>query len=111
MSDVHASKSTGAAEVRNGPPVLFLLLAGLCVVTGAALVPIDDFGAHVLGYVTASVLAIVLVGLFRRFDLTRRLAPGYRTRAGVGRLVTVLLLAAFAVAAVHVWAIATELTS
>ncbi|HMJ75800.1 MAG TPA: hypothetical protein VK507_07500 [Iamia sp.] len=111
MSDARASKPTGAADVRNGPPVLVLVLAGLCVVTSAALVPLDDLGTHVLGYVAASVLAIVLVGLFRRFDLTRRLAPGYRARPGVGRLVTVLLLAAFAVAAVHVWAIATELAS
>ena len=111
MSDAHASEPDGAVDVRNGPPVLFLLTAALCVVAGAALAPLDDFGAHVLGYVAASVLAIVLVGLFRRVDLTRRLAPGYHARAGVGRIVTVLLLAAFAVAAVHVWAIATELAS
>jgi hypothetical protein len=111
MSDARASNPAVAADDRTGPPLLFLVLAALCVATGAGLVGQDELGAHVLGYLTASVLAIVLVGLFRRFDLSRRLAPGYRARRGVGRIVTVVMLAAFVVAGVHVWAIATELAS
>jgi hypothetical protein len=65
----------------------------------------------VLGYVVASILAILLVGMFRRFDLSRRRAPGYRPRPSVGRLATVVLLAGFVVAGFHVWSIATELAS
>lgn len=111
MSDARASNPAGAADDRTGPPVLFLALAALCVVTGAALVPMDELSFHVVGYLTSSVLAIVLVGLFRRFDLSRRLVPGYRARRGLGRLVTVVLLAAFVVASFHVWSIATEQAS
>ncbi len=106
-----ASKQAVTTDERTGPPVLFLVLAGLCVATGVGLLGQDDQGAHVLGYVTASVLSIVLIGLFRRFDLSRRLTPGYVPRPGMGRVVSILLIAGFAVAGVHVWAIATELAS
>ncbi|HEX7131061.1 MAG TPA: hypothetical protein VF228_00715 [Iamia sp.] len=111
MSDARASKPVLAAGDRTGPPLLILGLAALCVGTGAALVGQEELSAHVLGYLTASVLAIVLVGLFRRFDLSRRLTPGYRARRGVGRVATALLLVAFVVSGIHVWAIATELAS
>jgi len=111
MGDAGASKPAGAAEDRTGPPLVFLVLGALCVATGAALLGQQETAGHVVGYVASSVLVIVLVGLFRRFDLSRRITPGYRPRPGTGRLVTVLLLAAFAVSAVHVWSIATELAS
>ena len=111
MGDAAASESERGAEARAGPPVLILALAALCVVTAAALITQDDMTAHVLGYVVASVLAIVLVGIFRRFDLSRRRAPGYHPRPGVGRVATVVLLAGFVVAGFHVWSIATELAS
>lgn len=113
MSDAPASERAVAAADRTGPPFMFLGLAALCVAVGGALIPTPqaELGAHVIGYLTATVLAIVLVGLFRRFDLSRRLTPGYRPRPISGRLIPVLLVVAFAVAAVHVWAIATELAS
>lgn len=111
MSDARASKPALAADDRTGPPLLFLVLVALCVAVGAGLLVVDDQTAHVLGYLTASVLTIVLTGLFRRFDLSRRLTPGYRPRPGVGRIVTLLLLVGFVVSGVHVWAIATELAS
>jgi hypothetical protein len=109
-----ASKAAVGADERTGPPVLFLVLAGLCVATGVTLLVQGDQadqGVHVLGYLSSSVLAIVQIGLFRRFDLSRRLTPGYVPRPGMGRAVTVLLLAGFAVAGLHVWALATELAS
>jgi hypothetical protein len=111
MSDVASASESQPAEARSGPPVMILALAALCVATAAALVPQDEMVAHVLGYVVASVLAIVLVGIFRRFDLSRRRAPGYHPRPGVGRLATVVLLAGFVVAGFHVWSIATEWAS
>jgi len=57
------------------------------------------------------VVVILAVGLFRRVDVQRRLSPGYRPSGLVGRLIPVLLVAAFLVTGAHVWAIATELAS
>ena len=110
MSDAGASESN-VGEARTGPPVLILALAALCVATSGVLITQDAMTAHVLGYVVASILAILLVGMFRRFDLSRRREPGYRPQPNVGRLATVVLLAGFVVAGFHVWSIATELAS
>lgn len=98
-------------EATTGPPLIVLFVATVFVVVGLALVPLEGMGVHVLGYVVASVLTILAIGVYRRLDLTRRLSPGYRPRPGVRRAVPVLLVAAFAVAAFHVWSIATELAS
>jgi hypothetical protein len=114
MSDAGASpvgRDRPADEGATGPPLAVLLLALLTVVLGAALMPLDAMAGHVAGYVAAPVLTILLVGVYRRADLARRLEAGYRARPGAGRLATVVLVAAFGVAAVHVWAIATELAS
>ncbi len=105
-------ESAGLAEAEaTGPPVLLLVAAGACVLVGALLLAVGSFGANVAGYVVASLLTIVLIGVYRRLDLIRRLSAGYRAVPQVRRVVPVLLVGAFVVAGVHVWAIATEVAS
>jgi hypothetical protein len=111
MSETAPQSSEDVEEGVTGPPLVVLFVAVVFVVVGAGLVPVDAFGVHVLGYVIASVLTIIAVGVYRRLDLLRRLAPQYRPRPGVRRVVPGLLVASFAVAALHVWAIATELAA
>ena len=99
------------ADEETGPPLVLLVAAGLCVVVGAALLVVGSFAANLAGYVVASLVTIVLIGIYRRTDLIRRLSPGYRPRPELRRVVPVVLLAAWVVAGVHVWAIATEVAS
>lgn len=101
----------GDDEGSTGPPAAVLGFAGASVVAGAALLLTSALALHVLGYVLASLVTIVLVGIFRRVDLRLRLSRGYRPRAGHSRVIPVLLVGAFLVTAGHVWAIATELAS
>ncbi len=95
----------------TGPPVVLLATAGACVLAGVALLLVGTFAANVAGYLVASLLTIVLVGVYRRVDLIRRLSPSYRPAPRVRRVVPVLLVLAFVVAGFHVWAIATEVAS
>lgn len=112
MTDAAALASDDLGdEAATGPPVIILMLAVVFVIVGAALVPLDDFGIHVTGYVISSVLTILAVGVYRRVDLTRRLSTGYRPRPILRRVVTVVLVGSFVVAGLHVWSIATELAS
>lgn len=94
-----------------GPPITLLGVAAACVLIGAVLLFAGSFVANIAGYVVASLFTIVLVGIYRRVDLARRLAPGYRPVPRVRRVVPVVLVGAFLVAGVHVWAIATEVAS
>lgn len=112
MSGDQAAAARGRPDAATtGPPLLFLATAGACVLVGGGLLAIDTFTANVAGYLVASLLTILLVGLFRRVDLIRRLSAGYRPVAQVRRAITLLLVLAFVVAGVHVWAIATEVAS
>ncbi|WCO65985.1 hypothetical protein PO878_15905 [Iamia majanohamensis] len=110
MTDVAAAPEE-AETAPSGPPLVLLALAGVCVAAGAGLLLVGTFAANVAGYLVASLLTIVLVGVYRRVDLIRRLSPGYRPAPAARRVVPVLLVAAFVVAGVHVWAIATEVAS
>lgn len=101
----------GGDDAATGPPVAILAVAGACVVAGAALLLTSALPLHVVGYVLASLVTIVSVGIFRRVDLRLRLSRGYRPRPGVSRAIPVLLVGSFLVTAGHVWAIATELAS
>lgn len=120
MSDATAPDPGGAAPISGGtdgvgsttgPPVAILGGAALCVLVGVVLLVPGTFAAHVAGYVASPLVAILLVGLFRRVDLRRRLAPAYRPAPTVARAIPVILVVAFVVAALHVWAIATEVAS
>lgn len=113
MSDVTTSVPgrPGDREATTGPPVLFLLLAAAGLAVAVALSVVGGVGANIGGYVSSSILTVVLVGLYRRVDLTRRLRAGYQARPGVARVIPLLLVAAFALAGVHVWSLATEWAS
>lgn len=112
MTDAAALSTDDEAEGgATGPPLIILFLAVVCVIVGAGLVPIDDFGIHVMGYVISSIVTILAIGVFRRVDLGRRLSTQYRPRPALRRVVPVVLIASFVVAGLHVWAIATELAS
>lgn len=108
-------RSIDVAEVDEagaiGPPIAVLAGAALCVLVGIVLVFPGSFATHVAGYVASPLVAILLVGLYRRLDLRRRLSAGYRPNPSIARVIPLILVVAFVVAAVHVWAIATEVAS
>lgn len=108
-SSIDATEGDDAVSV--GPPVAVLAGAALCVLVGILLVFPGSFATHVAGYVASPMVAILLVGLYRRLDLRRRLSAGYRPNPAIARVIPVILVIAFVVAAVHVWAIATEVAS
>lgn len=95
----------------TGPPVVILAVAAIGILAGIALLLVGSLAANVAGYVLSSVVVILAVGLFRRVDLQRRLSSGYTPSTSAGRLIPLLLVAAFVVTGCHVWAIATELAS
>lgn len=76
------------------------------VLIGAALLPLDGLTAHIVGYLSALVLAITLVALFRRASVARMLLAGI----GVDRQLTVMsvcvLVAGLLVAVAHAYMIA-----
>ena len=94
-----------------GPPVVFLILGFASVVASAALALVGGRQAHIGGYILGSLVPILIIGVFRRLDLARRRSPFYVPQSLVSLIVPVLAVAAVALAAVHIWAIATELAS
>ena len=94
-----------------GPPVVFLILGFACVVASAVLALVGGRQAHIGGYVLGSLVPILIIGVFRRLDLARRRSPFYEPLGLVSLIVPLLAGAAVVLAAVHVWAVATELAS
>jgi hypothetical protein len=94
-----------------GPPVVFLILGFASMLASLALGVVGGRQAHVGGYVLGALFPILIIGVFRRLDLARRRSPYYVPQGLVGLLVTVLGVGAVALAAVHIWAIATDLAS
>lgn len=94
-----------------GPPFLILGLGYASVLVSAFLLVIDGIGFHVAGYVTGSIIPILVVGLVRRIDLDRRRSPYYRPNKVLAPALAVLGVLAVITAGLHVWPIATELAS
>ena len=103
--------SSAKAGDAVGPPLLILGLGYASVAVGLVLVSAEGVGAHLVGYVTGSLLPILVVGIVRQSDLDRRRSPRYQPRSILRPAMGVLVLAALVVAALHVWPIATEWAS
>ena len=100
---------TEIAPERLGPPRGLLLLAVASVASSAALLAFSGLPVHVAGYALASVLTIVLVGMFHRADLVRRQLPFYLPSRAASRCAGALAVLGVLVAALHTWPIATVL--
>lgn len=96
---------------RVGPPFLILGLGYASLLVSLPLLFLEGIPAHVLGYVTGSLVPILVVGLVRRIDLDRRRSPDYVARAILSPALALLAVAALVAAGLHVWPIATELAS
>jgi UPF0716 family protein affecting phage T7 exclusion len=106
---------TGGAEISDAgidgvrPPASLLVVAACCVGASAALLALPGLLTHVVGYVLGSVVAIALVGLYRRTDVQRRQHALYLPRASLTRYAGVIAALGVVAAALHTWSIATEL--
>ena len=92
-----------------GPPIALLAAAAAAVAGGGILVAAPSFAAHVIGYVLSSFVTIGFLTAVTRLDVKRRHDPRYRPARSLRRLGPLLAAAGVAIAALHVWAIATEL--
>lgn len=101
---------TDAAYAPVRPPLGYLVAAALCVLTSAGLLFVAAFYVNVLGYVLASLLAVLIVGVFRQHDQRLRNDPRYSPRHGIAGMATTVVVAGIGVAMVHAWFIATELS-
>ena len=99
----------GSAQV--GPPLLILALGFVSVLISLPLITFDGIPWHIVGYVTGSLIPIVIIGLVRRIDLDRRRSPYYVPVSWLQPALVVLAVAAFVAAGLHVWPVATELAS
>jgi hypothetical protein len=108
-----ADLDTGPDEpiVPERPPFLVLAGAVAAVAVAAALVPSDGIPLHLVAYALASLVAIGLVGAFKRIDATRRQSTLYSPVPWADRVPTVVAVLAVVVAAVNVWIVATDLSS
>lgn len=107
-----ASTSTPArAATKVGPPLLILGLGFASVLVSLPLIFFDDIPPHAVGYVTGSVIPILVIGLVRRIDLDRRRSPYYVPKRIFPPALVVLAIVAIVAAGLHVWPIATELAS
>lgn len=104
------SKSTAEVQPATARPPRELLIAAFgCVVIGAGLLLPSTFRASIVGYVLSSFATIGLLAAFQRVDVSRRNRAGYVAQPWLRRLSPLLAIAGIAVAAVHVWRIATEI--
>jgi hypothetical protein len=107
MLDGNSAPASTLSSVH--PPRYLLVLGGASVVASGALVLLSGLGAHVAGYLLASVVTISLVGNFHRIDLQRRQSPGYVSGRALGGWAGVIAGLGLVVAAAHTWSIATAL--
>lgn len=94
-----------------GPPLLILALGFASVVVSLPLLSADGIAPHVVGYLIGGLLPILVVGLVRRIDLDRRRNHRYKPMGLLAPALLVLLVAAMAMAGLHIWPIATELAT
>ncbi|MCZ7535557.1 MAG: hypothetical protein M5T61_06165 [Acidimicrobiia bacterium] len=107
MAGVSGRSGGQRASVR--PPIPLLTAAAAAVAGGAALLAAPSFAGHVAGYVLSSFVALGLLGAFTRVDLIRRADSRYRVAPLVRRVAPAIAATGIAIAALHVWSIATEL--
>lgn len=113
--DAPAAASKQAAPATDtspvGPPLLLVALGYASVLVSLPLIVVDGIPAHVIGYITGVLIPILLIGIVRRVDLSRRRSPYYVARSLLQPALVALAAAALVAAALHVWPIATELAS
>jgi hypothetical protein len=100
-----------AGATKVGPPVLLLGLGYASILASLPLLSFDTIPPHIVGYVTGSLIPILVVGFVRRIDLGRRRSPYYVPNPLVQRATVLLAVLAVVAAGLHVWPIATELAS
>lgn len=98
-------------SAKVGPPLGLVALGFASVLISLPLISFDGIPAHALGYVTGALIPILIIGLVRRVDLTRRRSPYYVANRYLRPALVVLAVAAIVAAGLHVWPIATELAS
>lgn len=101
--------TTDASTV--GPPILLVALGFASVLVSLPLIALDGIPTHIVGYVTGVLIPILVIGLVRRVDLTRRRSPYYVPNKALQPALVVLAIASIIAAGLHVWPIATELAS
>jgi hypothetical protein len=106
-----AKGQSRASTERAGPPMLLLGLGFASILVSLPLVAFDSIPPRLVGYVTGSLIPILVLGFVRRIDLDRRQSPSYRPRAALKPAVAALAVLAIVAAGLHVWPIATELAS
>jgi len=76
-----------------------------------AFVTTDSMALRLFGYVIGSIIPILIIGIARRVDFDRRRSPYYQPKVAFRYGLVVLAVVAIVAAALHVWPIATELSS
>lgn len=109
QSGVDTSESVNSYEAVN-PPRLLLVLAGGLVVGAVMLAVAGGLAANGAGY-GLTVLAIVVVGIYKRVDKDRSVQPTYAPRPHLRWAVGSATVAALVVAAWLAWLLATGLAS
>jgi hypothetical protein len=94
-----------------GPPFFLLGIGALSSLVSLALVVVDSAGVHALGYLCGTLVPIVAIGLFRRSDLSRRKSAAYRLGELKSWMIPAVLVVGLVAAALHIWALATQLAS
>ncbi len=94
-----------------GPPLSVLALGAASALLALLLVVVDTTATHVLGYLCGSLIPIVCIGLYRRFDLARRKSPHYVPGPVPSWVVPAVAAVGLVAAAIHIWALATQLAS
>ncbi|MGN6696418.1 MAG: hypothetical protein ACTHN0_19725 [Aquihabitans sp.] len=106
-----ARSAAAAAPETVGPPLGLVVLGFACVVVSPPLVAADGIPGHVIGYVLGALIPILIIGIVRRVDLSRRRSPYYVPRPVLQPALFGLAIAAVVVAGLQIWPIATELAS
>lgn len=101
----------GGSATKVGPPLLLAGLGFASVLVSLPLIGLDGIPAHVIGYVTGSLIPILVIGFVRRIDLARRASPYYEAHRLLRPALAVLAVIALLAAVAHVWPIATELAT
>jgi hypothetical protein len=101
----------GAASRSVGPPLLILGLGFASAIASLPLVSSDGLTVHAVGYLIGAMVPIVVIGLVRRVDLDRRRSPYYQASSLLAPGLVLLAVVALVAAGLHVWPIATELSS
>ena len=99
-----------AAEATSGSPAWLLGVAALSVAIGLAAHMLGSLPAHVVGYALDSLIPFTLVAWYRRRSLERLIVAGLPPSRQANTFAWLILIAGFACALLHAWAIARHLT-